>query len=154
MEGEYMNIVRLVGGYLAAVAVVATIIVGADAHAAEQKNEQKPAAKTEQKAEKSTNAYSYTAQPGDTYTQLVRKAVQTYGIVNKKDIGQARIIAIETKAAEESGWQEVAVGQKVSFTEAQVKAWVDAAMKLSDADVAAWQTYVPYVDFDTRSIGQ
>ncbi len=28
----------------------------------------------------SSASYTYTAQPGDTYTQLVRKAVQTYGL--------------------------------------------------------------------------
>ncbi len=109
-------------------------------------------------AEKTTNTskekvYSYTAQAGDTYVQMVRKAVQTYGIQNKKNIGNARIVAIETKAAETAGWPELNEGQVVTFNQSLVKTWVDQAMKLSADDVAAWQTYVAYVDFDTRNVG-
>jgi len=102
----------------------------------------------------SSKVYSYTAQSGDAYTQLVRKAVQTYGIKNDKQIGAARIVAIETQASERAGWPELNQGEVVSFDEALIKTWVDAAMKLSDSDVAAWQTYVPYIDFNTNSIGE
>lgn len=151
-----MKIVRLLGGYLAAVAVVTTIVMGGQAQAAEKK----PEVKTEQKdsgkkAETKEGAkYTYVAQPGDAYAQLVRKAVQVYGIQNKKEIGQARILAIETRASEAAGWPVLAEGQIVSFTQSQVKAWVDEAMKMPAHDVAAWQTYVPYVNFDTRTIGE
>lgn len=101
-----------------------------------------------------TRVYSYTANSGDTYTQLVRKAVQTYGIVHKESLGNARIVAIETTASERAGWPMIAEGQVVSFDESTVKAWAADAKKLSDADVAAWATYVPYIDFDTRGIGE
>lgn len=101
-----------------------------------------------------SKVYSYTANAGDAYTQLVRKAVQTYGIENNKAIGTARIVAIETKASEQAGWPLLNEGQVVSFSESLVKTWVDEAMKLSAADVAAWQTYVQYIDFDTKNIGE
>ncbi|NLA42856.1 hypothetical protein GX865_01685 [Candidatus Saccharibacteria bacterium] len=155
-----MKIVRLLGGYLAAVAVVTTIVMGGQAQATEKKpevkTEQKKApSKTEVKKTSSKEAaYSYVAQPGDAYAQLVRKAVQTYGIQNKKEIGQARILAIETIASEKAGWPLLNEGQIVSFKQSQIKAWVDEAMKLPAEDVAAWQTYVPYVNFDTRNIGE
>ena len=89
-----------------------------------------------------------------TYTQLVRKAVQTYGLQEKKNIGKARIIAIETKVASERQNPELSTGQKVSFSKADVEKWVDEAMKLSAGDVAAWNTYVPFIDFDTRTVGE
>ena len=101
-----------------------------------------------------TKTYSYTANAGDTYAQMVRKAVQTYGITNKKDIGTARIVAIETKASEQAGWPYLNEGQVVSFNDSLIKTWVDEAMKLPAADVAAWQTYVSSVNFDTRNIGE
>lgn len=107
----------------------------------------------EQTTQKS-KAYSYTANAGDTYAQMVRKAVQTYGIENNKNIGNARIIAIETKASEQAGWPVLNEGQVVSFSESLIKTWVDEAMKLSVADVTAWQTYVQYVDFNTKNIGE
>ncbi len=147
-----MKIVGLLGGYLAAVAVVMTILMSGQAQAAD-----KPAVKAEQQKQESKTdeaKYSYVAQAGDSYTQLVRKAVQTYGIQNKKDIGQARIVAIETKASEKAGWPLLAEGQKVTFKQSQIKTWVDEAMKMPANDVAAWQTYVQYVSFDTRSIGE
>lgn len=101
-----------------------------------------------------SKTYSYTANTGDAYAQMVRKAVQTYGIENNKNIGNALIVAIETKASEQAGWPVLSEGQVVSFSESLIKTWVDEAMKLSVADVAAWQTYVQYVDFDTKNIGE
>ena len=126
------------------VAVAVAVAGGAEAtYAAE--------AKTITQKEK---VYAYTAQQGDSYTQLVRKAVQTYGIDHKVDLGNARIVAIETKASEQAGWPAINEGQGVSFNESLLKTWVDEAKKMTEADVAAWATYVPYIDFDTRSIGQ
>ena len=107
----------------------------------------------EQKTDKSTT-YSYTANAGDAYVQLVRKAVQTYGVENNKNIGNARIVAIETKASEQAGWPVLNEGQVVSFSKSLIKTWVDEAMKLPATDVAAWQTYVQYVDFNTKNIGE
>lgn len=142
-----MKFIRKFGGTIVfgIVAACAVTLVGttSETYAAEQKAST-PKEKT----------YSYTAQAGDSYTQLVRKAVQTYGIDTKKNIGTARIVAIETKASEQAGWPAVNEGQVVSFSQSLVKTWVDAAMKLSADDVAAWQTYVPYIDFDTRNIGE
>lgn len=142
-----MKFIQKIGGAIVigmvAACAYATVGMTSATYAAEQKSDA-PAEKT----------YSYTAKAGDTYTQLVRKAVQTYGIDNKKDIGNARILAIETQASAQAGWPLLNEGQVVSFNESLVKTWVDQAMKLSPADVAAWQTYVPYVDFDTRAIGQ
>ena len=132
----------IVIGVLTAVGVALVGNTG-ETYAAEQKTST-PKEKT----------YSYTAQAGDSYTQLVRKAVQTYGIDMKKDIGAARIVAIETQASEQAGLPVLNEGQGVSFSQGLVKTWVDAAMKLSAEDVAAWQTYVPYIDFDTRNIGE
>ena len=80
--------------------------------------------------------------------------VQTYGLQEKKNIGKARIIAIETKVASERQNPELSTGQKVSFSKADVKKWVDEAMKLSAGDIAAWNTYVPFIDFDTRAVGE
>ena len=118
-----------------------------------------PQASTAQAATKpatqaSSASYTYTAQPGDTYTQLVRKAVQTYGLQEKKNIGKARIIAIETKVASERQNPELSTGQNVSFSKTDVKKWVDEAMKLSAGDIATWNTYVPFIDFDTRAVGE
>lgn len=148
-----MSIVRLLGGYVTVVAVVAVLGMGGTVSAADtkEKAEQKPAAAKE---EKKSERYSYVAQPGDTYSQIVRKAVQTYGILNKKDIGEARIVAIETRAAEAAGWPVLAEGEAVKITEGDIKSWVETAMKLPEAEVAAWNTYVPYINFDTRAIGE
>lgn len=111
-------------------------------------------AATETSQDKKTAVYSYTAQAGDSYTQLVRKAAQTYGLKYDVDLGAARIVAIETQASQQAGWPTLTQGEVVSFDESLVKTWVNAAMDLSDADIAAWQTYVPYIDFDTRNIGE
>lgn len=122
--------------------------------AAEKSPKQEASTKDKSRDDESTVMYSYTANSGDTYTQLVRKAVQTYGITHDEDVGVGRIIAIETRVAEQSGWPVLNEGQAVSFSEGLVKAWIDEATQLSDADLAAWATYAPYIDFDTRGIGE
>lgn len=148
-----MSSFRVLGGYFVAVVVFATIGVSGTAIAAEVKE----GAKKEQPAIKKVGVpshYRYTAQAGDTYTQMVRKAIQTHGIVHKKELGQARIVAIETRAAEAAGWPILAEGQAVELTEGDVAKWAEAAMKLPSDEVMAWSTYVPYINFDTRAIGE
>jgi hypothetical protein len=143
-----MKLFSVLGGLFAAVAVSAVLSVGvvSPAHAAEEKSGNNQA--TDEK-----KSYSYTAGLGDSYTQIVRKAVQTYGIVNDKDLGNARIVFIETTAALAAGSPELAEGQKVTIDEADIKSWIEKAEKLSNADIAAWQTYVPFIDFNTNNVG-
>lgn len=141
-----MKSVRVIGGYVVAV-VAAMIVMSAPTHAQE-------AVKTDAAKPDDKKAYEYVAQPGDSYTQMVRKAVQTYGILQKKDIGNARIVAIETTLSQKAGWPALEVGQKVSFDEKQIADAVTDAMKLSEAEVALWQTYVPFINFNTNRIGE
>lgn len=147
-----MKVFQKIGGTIivgVAVAVVGAVTLVPETYAHDGEDHSTTEAKASDE-----KVYSYTANAGDSYTQLVRKAVQTYGIMHDKQLGNARIVAIETAASEQAGWPFIAEGQVVSFGESTVKAWVTDAMKLSDADVAAWATYVPYIDFDTRGIGE
>lgn len=98
--------------------------------------------------------YTYVAQPGDNYTVLARKAVQTYGIREDVNLTQAEIIAAETFLTSDAAFPELNLGQIVSFETASVKAAMDKAQSLTDHQKALWQTYVPYVDFDTRDNGE
>lgn len=100
-----------------------------------------------------TTSYSYTARAGDSYSVLARKAVQTYGIVNKVNLSQAQIVAAETFLTVGAGSPELIEGQKVTLNVSDVKSAVEKAQKLTAEEKAAWQTYVPYVDFDTRDNG-
>lgn len=143
-----MKGIRVIGGYIATVAVVMMCAMSTQASAQDGKKMEQNQAKPDVKM------YSYVAQPGDAYTQLVRKAVQTYGVNHKKNIGNARIVAIETKLSEQAGWPVLEVGQKVKFEESKIASAVEAAMKLSDTELALWQTYVPYISFKTNHIGE
>lgn len=103
---------------------------------------------------KLANVYNYTAQPGDSYSVLARKAVQTYGTNEKVNLSSAQIIAAETNLTVNAGSIELNEGQTVAIDKAAVKAAVDAAKKLDAASLAAWEAYVPYVDFNTSAAGQ
>jgi hypothetical protein len=100
------------------------------------------------------DSYIYEAQPGDTYSQMARKAVQTYGIENKVNLSGAEIIFAETNTTIEAGSPELAVGQKVTVSKDTIKKWVESAQKLDDATEALWNYYVPFVDFNTNAVGQ
>ncbi len=97
--------------------------------------------------------YAYTAKAGDNYTLLARKAVQTYGIREKVHLSLAQIVAAETFLSSDAGFPELNLGQAVTFKAEDVKAVVKKVQALTTTQKAAWQAYVPNVDFDTRDNG-
>ena len=103
---------------------------------------------------KSDASYNYTAQPGDSYTKMARKAVQTYGIMTKTNLSGAQIIYAETNMTQQANSLFLNEGQKVSISQSTVKSWVDSSKKLSAAQLSAWEYYVQFVDFNTSNIGQ
>ncbi len=98
--------------------------------------------------------YEYTAQPGDSYIQMARKAVQTYGIETDSQIGAAGVLFAETNLASAAGWPILNEGQTVQISKESVKEWFDRAGELTDSEKAAWNYYVPYVDFNTNRVGE
>ncbi len=121
-------------------------------YAQEQTNQpQQEQAKEEAETEA---AFTYTAQPGDSYSLIARKAIQTYGIINKVDLSEAQIIYAETLLTQEAGSPELAEGQKVSIKESTVKSWVEKAQKLSESAEAAWNVYAQDADFNTDHVGE
>lgn len=143
-------------GSLMALMAVAGILVAVGLAEPVQADEPKQAKteKTETKKVAQINDYTYTANDGDSYSAMVRKAVQTYGIVNGIDLGTARIIYIETMMSQDSANPYLWVGQKMTIKGSDVKKWVDKSLKLGNQDLAAWQTYAPYVNFNTDSVGE
>ena len=108
----------------------------------------------EQQSNSDDQGYNYVAQPSDTYSQMARKAIQTYGIVNKVDLSQAQIIAAETNLTLKAGSPYLIIGQKVEINKEDVKNQVDAAKKLTDSQQAAWAMYAVGVNFNTDAVGQ
>lgn len=104
--------------------------------------------------ETTSTAYEYTAQAGDSYTKLARKAVQTYGIDNNVNLSGAEIVFAETSLTAEAKLPAVNQGQKINITKDTVKKWVEAAQKLDDATEARWNYYVQFVDFNTNNVGE
>ncbi len=101
-----------------------------------------------------TGSYSYVAQAGDSYSLMVRKAIQTYGIVNEVDLSLAQIIYAETNITLAASSPELTVGQNVTIDIAVVADWVEKAQALDESAEAAWQVYVPGADFNTNSVGE
>lgn len=148
------KILTAFGAFVAVMAIAGTIsLTGASAPAQASENKQAET-KTETKKVAQVNDYTYTANAGDSYTAMVRKAVQTYGIVNGIELGQARIVYIETMMSQTAASPYLWVGQKMTIKGSDIKKWVDKSLKLSDQDVAAWQTYVAYINFNTDHVGE
>lgn len=127
--------------------VAALLTVGkttAHAQAAEEPNNNQPAAVV----------YSYSAQPGDSYSLIARKAVQTYGIKNKVNLSQAQIIFVETNLTKAANSPELQKSEKVEIKEDQIKEWVDKAGSLTDTQKAAWDVYAQHANFNTDNVGQ
>lgn len=105
------------------------------------------------KTSKSSDLYTYTAQPGDSYTLMTRKSVQDYSKTNKSNLSQAQIIFAETNLTQAAGSPQLEIGQKITIKKSDVKSIVDKAKKLSAADQAAWQQYAMGANFDTNRVG-
>lgn len=104
-------------------------------------------------SEDSANEYSYTAQSGDSYIKMARKAVQAYDANNEIELSQAEIIAAETFITSDAGFPQLNLGQEVKFEGEVIKAAAEKAKALDDVSEARWAKYVPYVNFDTSSVG-
>ncbi len=145
------RLVTMCGGLVAVLAAIGAVGLSTTSVQAAQAKESQPVAKTQQQTP--PKDYTYTAGAGDSYTTMVRKAVQTYGINNHVALGNARIVYIETMMSQQAGSPFLWVGQKVTIKGSDVKAWADKSLKLSQADVTAWGTYVPYINFNTDMVG-
>lgn len=104
--------------------------------------------------EESTSSYTFTAQSGDSYSKIARKAVQIYGIDNQVDLSEAQIIFIETNLTQDAGSPLLDLGQEVQISSDAISVYVDQASNLSEAELAAWQYYANMADFNTNSVGE
>jgi hypothetical protein len=102
----------------------------------------------------SNSTYSYTAQDGDSYSLIARKAIQTFGLKMKVSLSQAKIIFAETKLTQAAGSPDLTVGQKITVKESDVKNWVDQAKKLTSTQEQAWAYYAQFADFNTNNVGE
>ena len=100
-----------------------------------------------------TGTVTYTAQMGDSYTVLARKAVQAYAHDRGMTLKPAQIIAAETHLTVDADSPYLDYGQKVSFDKSVVSKAVMSAQALTASELAAWEAYVPYVVFDTSLNG-
>lgn len=108
----------------------------------------------EQNTDNAESAYSYVAQPGDSYTKIARKAVQTYGIIENVNLSQAGIVFAETHLTLDAGSPLLNIGQAVEIQKSDLEAVVERARDLSESQQKAWEFYVKFVDFNTDNVGQ
>lgn len=139
---------------MSAVVIMAAFAISTvtPAPALAQADENTPSENSETSAE--NEHYTYVAQPGDSYTKMARKAVQTYGIETDVQIGGAGVLFAETNLTSLAGWPALNEGQTVTINKADVKEWFDKAANLSAEEKASWSYYVPFVDFNTNNVGE
>ncbi len=108
----------------------------------------------EEQNEETGEVYSFTAQPGDSYTEIARKTVQIYGIETETNMSVEQIVYVETNLTKAAGSPELNLGQQVTISKSLVKEWVDSAQNLSEAEQSLWTKYSDVVDFNTDSVGE
>lgn len=152
------NIKKLISASLvfALVLVAGAIVLGKDSVSAQELVQENNNQQSEgnEDASSQSQTYSYTAQPGDSYSLIARKAIQTYGITNKVNLSEAQIIFAETNLTQAAGSPVLLQGQKVEIKEATVKEWADKAEDLNAQQQAAWNVYAVRANFNTDKVGQ
>lgn len=139
---------------LAFVLVASVLVVGRGRAVAQELIQNDQAEQQQAIEENKDEVYSYVAQPGDSYSLIARKAVQTYGIINKVDINQAQIIFVETNMTISAGSPALMKGQKVEVKVSVIKDWVEKAQKLTKEQQSAWDVYAKRANFNTNKVGQ
>lgn len=150
-----MKNIKLIGAGLFTVSVMVLgllFVVKGTANAQEmiQSTDQAQSSQTQQQG----SVYSYVAQPGDSYSLMARKAIQTIGITNKVNLSEAQIIFAETHLTQDAGSPVLVKGQKVEIKEDAVKNWVNKAKDLSAQQQSAWNVYAQNANFNTNKVGQ
>jgi hypothetical protein len=138
-------------------AVVASFAVSTISVNAQDQPQQEPApvsAEAQPESDDQANDFTFTAQDGDSYTKMTRKAVQIFGIEESKNLSSAQIIFVETNLAQLAGSPELNLGEEVTIDRGVVSDWVTKAEQLTDEEKTAWEVYVPSVDFNTNSVGE
>ena len=130
------------------------VIFNSPAISAQQDNTKTDAVSQSENNQTSEITYKYTAQPGDSYSKIARKAVQTYGLKENVKLTLAQVVYAETNLTLAAQSPELSVGQKLSIKESEVKNVVDKAQKLTDAQERAWNYYVQFINFNTDKVGQ
>jgi hypothetical protein len=136
---------------------VTVTVDGESTEATEESDESTEATESEESSEgtdQSAGSYKFVAQPGDSYTKIARKATQIFGIDNKVNLSGAQIVFVETNLTNAAGSPAINEGQTVEISKDTVKSWVEKALTLTESQQAAWNVYVPYVDFNTNDVGE
>lgn len=148
-----------------AIAVVAGIIVASNGNEKESAvlTEQKPdtttAQQTEEQKKKDEEAklaaenFIYTAQSGDSYSLMARKAVQSYLAETKTTLTNAQIIFAETNLTQLAKSPFLEVNQKVTIAKSTLKEWSEKARSLTKDQESLWNVYAQYANFDTSAVG-
>lgn len=141
---------------LSAVALVTALVLASPASQPENAKAQaiQETEATEQEAADAGVTYEYVAQPGDSYSKIARKAVQTYGLKHDVSLSQAQILFAETNLTRAADSPFLNEGQQVAVAEATIGEWVERAEDISDEQKAAWQRYTAGVDFNTDNVGE
>ena len=110
---------------------------------------------TENKEQKSLPNYKFVAEPCDSLTKLVRRAILTYDASNSLiKLTKARIIYVETNIVQDMGAYWLDIGDNVVISGQAVANYASKSRKLPRSQVLAWQRYVPSVDFSISSTQQ
>lgn len=149
-----INKTLTLSGLFAFVLVASVAMIGRGRAVAQEliQNEQ-PEQRQSEEANKD-EVFSYIAQPGDSYSLIARKAVQTYGVINKVDISQSQIIFAETNITQSAGSPILMKGQKLDIKVSVIKDWVKKAQDLTKEQQSAWDVYAKRANFNTNKVGQ
>lgn len=93
------------------------------------------------KQDATSTDYSYTADRGDSYSILARRAISEHSVGINLKLTSSQRIAAETTIITAAGFPRLSVGQKVTFSYIDIKDAVSEAQVLSAEQLMIWQPY-------------
>jgi hypothetical protein len=94
-----------------------------------------------------SSSYSYTAQPGDSYTLLARDTIKQHTSKQNITLSPEQAVAAETFVVEAAGAPSLEVGQKVIIANEAIVLAVTEVQKLTAEEQANWSAYSAVIKF-------
>lgn len=114
--------------------------------------QQQPQKESQPAQNPSSAGYRFTAQPGDSLSYFVRRAIQLVAAASKKALSPAQALFAESNLVTQLGNRLLEIGEQVTVADADVTRWIEASSALTPSQQAAWQHYVTPGLFDITYI--
>ncbi len=102
--------------------------------------------------EDENNAFTYTAQAGDSLSVIVRDALRRFSADREEQMSNAARMYCETTIVQDMGARLLEIGETVTVARDNLEQCAEASANLTEAQVAGWNQYAAQANLDAERV--